>query len=284
MPISYYAVGSWDDWAAFHLLCLDEATGLYGAKLECRWLSSRRETIPVRKAPGVEEFQIVENKSWARRFFPVDGGQSIAGPKERHGANWRAEIPCRCRDLHVSWDPVGQRDVKWQFLDCSGKPLGRPVVSRKSATATFFLVGSWNDWQDFLELRPRLRPRKQTLAVFGGQRDPLPAEVVRAFAELFWNQPSFRNLSTFAIVGAEWKCFNPVVVCSWLGMLRQQFRFEQEVFSEYPVDTLVHKKWLAGKDIASLRVTELTRKGLDDFSLRCLSNGEFQSLVFVRSI
>ena len=45
-------------------------------------------------------------------------------------------------------------------------------------------------------------------------------------------------------------------------MLRQQFRFEQEVFSEYPVDTLVHKKWLAGKDIASLRVTELTRRVL----------------------
>ena len=66
-------------------------------------------------------------------------------------------------------------------------------------------------------------------------------------------------------------------------MLRQQFRFEQEVFSEYPVDTLVHKKW-AGKDVADLRVTELTRKGLDDFSLRCLSNGELQSLVFVRSI
>ena len=44
------------------------------------------------------------------------------------------------------------------------------------------------------------------------------------------------------------------------------------------------KSGLAGKDIADLRVTELTRKGLDDFSLRCLSNGEFQSLVFVRSI
>ena len=26
-------------------------------------------------------------------------------------------------------------------------------------------------------------------------------------------------------------------------MLRQQFRFEQEVFSEYPVDTLIHEKW-----------------------------------------
>ena len=67
-------------------------------------------------------------------------------------------------------------------------------------------------------------------------------------------------------------------------MLRQQFRFEQEAFSGYPVDTLVHKKWAGCKDIADLRVTELTRKGLDDFSLRCFSNGEFQSLVFVRSI
>ena len=44
------------------------------------------------------------------------------------------------------------------------------------------------------------------------------------------------------------------------------------------------KSGLAGKDIADLRVTELTRKGLDDFSLRCLSNGEFQSIAFVKSI
>ena len=44
------------------------------------------------------------------------------------------------------------------------------------------------------------------------------------------------------------------------------------------------KNGLAGKGIADLRVTELARKGLDDFSLRCLSNGEFQSIVFVKSI
>ena len=31
-------------------------------------------------------------------------------------------------------------------------------------------------------------------------------------------------------------------------------------------------------------MTELTRKGLDDFSLRCLSNRDFQSVVFVRPI
>ena len=43
--------------------------------------------------------------------------------------------------------------------------------------------GSWNDWQDFLELRPRTRPR--TLAAFGGQRDAPHGEDVRAFAELF---------------------------------------------------------------------------------------------------
>ena len=44
------------------------------------------------------------------------------------------------------------------------------------------------------------------------------------------------------------------------------------------------KSGLAGKDVANLRVAELTRKGLDDYSLRCLSNGEFQSIVFVKSI
>ena len=43
------------------------------------------------------------------------------------------------------------------------------------------------------------------------------------------------------------------------------------------------KSGLAGKDIANLRVAELT-KGLDDFSLCCLSNGEFQSLVFVKQL
>eukprot|EP00439_Symbiodinium_sp_Y106_P076277 s1628_g15.t1 len=67
-------------------------------------------------------------------------------------------------------------------------------------------------------------------------------------------------------------------------MLRQQFRFEREVFSEYPVDTLVHKKWAGWQGHCGLRVTELTRKGLDDFGFHCFSNGEFQSLVFVRSI
>ena len=44
------------------------------------------------------------------------------------------------------------------------------------------------------------------------------------------------------------------------------------------------KSGLAGKDVGQLKVVDLTRKGLDDYALRNLSNGEFQSVVFVRSV
>ena len=44
------------------------------------------------------------------------------------------------------------------------------------------------------------------------------------------------------------------------------------------------KSGLAGKDVGQLRVVDLTRKGLDDYALRNLSNGEFQSVAFVRSV
>ena len=44
------------------------------------------------------------------------------------------------------------------------------------------------------------------------------------------------------------------------------------------------KSGLAGKDVGQLRVTDLTRKGLDDYALRNLSNGKFQSADFVCSV
>ena len=44
------------------------------------------------------------------------------------------------------------------------------------------------------------------------------------------------------------------------------------------------KAGLAGKDVNSTRLVDVTRKGLDDYSLRNLSNGEFQGVVFVRSV
>ena len=40
---------------------------------------------------------------------------------------------------------------------------------------------------------------------------------------------------------------------------------------------------LQGIDVNSIRLVDITRKGLDDYSLRNLSNGEFQGVVFVRS-
>ena len=44
------------------------------------------------------------------------------------------------------------------------------------------------------------------------------------------------------------------------------------------------KAGLAGKDVNSIRLVDVTRKGLDDYSLRNLSNGEFQGEVFVQSV
>ena len=44
------------------------------------------------------------------------------------------------------------------------------------------------------------------------------------------------------------------------------------------------KAGLAGKDVNSIRLVDITNKGLDDYSLRNLSNGEFQGVVFVRSL
>ena len=43
------------------------------------------------------------------------------------------------------------------------------------------------------------------------------------------------------------------------------------------------KSGLPGKDVGQ-RVVDLTRKGLDDYALRNLRNGEFQSVVFVRAV
>ena len=64
----------------------------------------------------------------------------------------------------------------------------------------------------------------------------------------------------------EWECYDTNSVSN-----KKFFRNIQST----PWST---KSGLAGKDIADLRVTELTRKGLDDFSLLCLS------IVFVKSI
>ena len=71
---------------------------------------------------------------------------------------------------------------------------------------------------------------------------------------------------------SDWECYDTTPVSNK--------KFFRNIHST-PWST---KSGLAGKDVANLRVAELTRKGLDDYSLRCLSNGEFQCIVFVKSI
>ena len=80
------------------------------------------------------------------------------------------------------------------------------------------------------------------------------------------------NVSIPSSFAPDWECYDSNSVSN------------KKFFRNIQLTPWSTKSGLAGKDIANLRVTELTRKGLDDFSLRCLSNGEFQSLVFVRSI
>ena len=82
------------------------------------------------------------------------------------------------------------------------------------------------------------------------------------------------NVSIPSSFAPDWECYDSNSVSN-----KKFFRNIQSA----PWST---KSDLACKEIANLRVAELTRKGLDDFSLRCLSNanGEFQSLAFVRSI
>ena len=81
--------------------------------------------------------------------------------------------------------------------------------------------------------------------------------------------PSVSTPSTFV---SDWECYdtNPVS--------------NKKFFPNIQSTPWSTKSVLAGKDVASIRVTDLPRKGLDDYSLRCLSNGEFQSIVFVKSI
>ncbi|CAE7351167.1 unnamed protein product [Symbiodinium microadriaticum] len=80
------------------------------------------------------------------------------------------------------------------------------------------------------------------------------------------------NVSIPSTFVSDWECYDTNPVSN-----KKFFRNIQST----PWST---KSGLAGKDVASLRVTDLTGKGLDDYSLRCLSNGEFQSIVFVKSI
>merc|ERR1712218_382440 len=99
--LPFFLVGSWDEWKKF---------------VELTPKNTRDQTycarIAVRTAPGVEEFQVVQDRNWDKRFFPAsaDPGAAIKGPGiPPHGRSWRVEIPEGVKWLYVVWDPSGER-------------------------------------------------------------------------------------------------------------------------------------------------------------------------------
>ena len=133
--------------------------------------------------------------------------------------------------------------------------------------------------------------------------------LLRSFcASMSWNRSWSRNNSWSSSSWQDESGSNP----SWNNWGRQQTSTQPSVPENpvaipqsfkpdsecYDTNTVSGKKFyrnvqttpwsskagLAGKDVNSIRLVDITRKGLDDYSLRNLSNGEFQGVVFVRSV
>ena len=133
--------------------------------------------------------------------------------------------------------------------------------------------------------------------------------LLRSFrARMSWNRSWSRNNSWSSSSWQDESGSNP----SWNNWGRQQTSTQPSVPENpvaipqsfkpdsecYDTNTVSGKKFyrnvqttpwsskagLAGKDVNSIRLVDITRKGLDDYSLRNLSNGEFQGVVFVRSV
>ncbi|CAE7394743.1 SKI2 [Symbiodinium sp. CCMP2456] len=150
-------VGSWDDWKSFVPLSRSGQSGSFVAR------------VPIRRPPGLEEFQILQGQDWAARYYPTARGEGVEGPGNAHGRNFRVTpLPADCMQLEILWDVLG-RKVTWKFLNATEQeiPAGeKKVAAKKGAKARseprtrtsnrgpFFLVGSWDNWKGFAEFLP----------------------------------------------------------------------------------------------------------------------------------
>eukprot|EP00931_Biecheleriopsis_adriatica_P074292 TRINITY_DN48386_c0_g1_i1.p1 TRINITY_DN48386_c0_g1~~TRINITY_DN48386_c0_g1_i1.p1 ORF type:complete len:525 (+),score=95.75 TRINITY_DN48386_c0_g1_i1:16-1590(+) len=100
----FHVVGSWADWDDFiELRLVDDKSHL------------RRACVPVSGGSTVE-FQVLLNKDWSRRFFPLSATKhGVGGPADQHGANWKVEVPADKTKLLVTWNPVGRRSLVCEF-------------------------------------------------------------------------------------------------------------------------------------------------------------------------
>lgn len=146
---SFFIVGSWDNWRSLTVL-----TPIRPDHHICQ------VQIEVRRSAGVEEFQILQNRDWAKRFYPSADGCAILGPSDMHGANWRVAVPAQCKRLKIVWNPRGARSISWKFFGHSGReiPLDSGNCKMTNTAAldnSYYLVGSWDSWKQFIEFKPQ---------------------------------------------------------------------------------------------------------------------------------
>lgn len=107
----YSLVGNWDDWKSFHDFQRKEDSNEDGPVYEAEL------PVPAGKNP---EFQMVGDKDWKNRFFPVGkDGKMIVGPTHHgHGENWKLnEAPDgkHTSKLHVKYMPAAKEGRKLQM-------------------------------------------------------------------------------------------------------------------------------------------------------------------------
>jgi len=131
----FFIIGSWDHWKKFTELRLrPDADATYMA---CVKITSEIERA---------EFQIVRSRDWDKRYHP--GPHGILGPDSNHGSNFEVDLPEACVGLEIHWDPRGARSVDWKFH------LGHEAQGENDLNGPFFVIGSWDDWKEFIEMRP----------------------------------------------------------------------------------------------------------------------------------
>ena len=80
----------------------------------------------MQKAPGVEEFQIVEDRSWARRYFPDN-----EGPRED------VAVPCHL-EIKGNFPSASRQAVESRAPTSAMEPIGE---QRSRASAVTFRTG-----------------------------------------------------------------------------------------------------------------------------------------------
>lgn len=116
---SYFLLGSWSEWTRFDELRPGAKGSAYSARIG---LNGSAQTI---------EFQVFANRDWSMCYYPSPKG-AVVGPWRSPGAHWVVQVPKGCGQLHVAWDPSGDRSLQWS-LDARTAAPGPAAPQRGAA-------------------------------------------------------------------------------------------------------------------------------------------------------